>query len=178
MEKLHACTVSWWPCWMMWLTGCADSPLGKVARYLFPFVLEYSLIALGAIAFILFNGIGTTHDMHGPKKVARGFKNLIRVFGDSIYMDKKNKEGSNSNSVGAFSFIFLPWLRRCVLCEKTGCLFTHGLSVWLAQLVKAPTLSQRACMFIRAWPCRRSEVQLPGQTAKTQASILSRSVNE
>ena len=24
------------------------------------------------------------------------------------------------------------------------------LSVWLAQLVKAPTLSQRACMFIRA----------------------------
>ena len=52
------------------------------------------------------------------------------------------------------------------------------LSVWLAQLVKAPTLSQRACMFIRAWLCRRSEVQLPGQTVKTQASILSRSVNE
>jgi len=31
------------------------------------------------------------------------------------------------------------------------------MSVWLALLVIAPTLSQRASMYIRAWLCRRSE---------------------
>ena len=67
-----------------------------------------------------------------------------------------------SSSTGRVSYILLIFL----------------MSVWLAQLVKAPTLSQRVCVFIREWPCRGSEVQLPGQTAQTQASILSRSVNE
>ena len=36
-----------------------------------------------------------------------------------------------------------------VQTHNTGTLLDI-LSVWLAQLVKAPTLSQRACMFIRA----------------------------
>jgi len=52
------------------------------------------------------------------------------------------------------------------------------LFILLAQLVMAPTLSQRTCMFISAWPSRKSEVQLLGQTANTQVSILSRSVDE
>jgi len=56
------------------------------------------------------------------------------------------------------------------------------LSVWLAQLVKAPTIT--ACMqvhsFIRVRPCGRSEVQvqLSGKAAKIQAVVLSRSVIE
>ena len=45
-------------------------------------------------------------------------------------------------------------------------------SVWLAQSVKAPTLSQRACRFIRAWQCRRSEVQLSGQTDRQTNSCF------
>jgi hypothetical protein len=104
--------------------SCADSPLSKVSRYLFPFVLEYCLIALGTIAFILFNGIGTTHDMHGPKKVARGFKNLIRVFSDNIYMDKENIETGNDNSMGAFSFNFPPRFRRRDYMKKKRAAFS------------------------------------------------------
>ena len=77
---------------------CVDSPLFKISRYLFPFVLEYSLIAIGSIAFILYSGIGPDQDSSGHHhRVARGFKNLVRVFADSIYMDNKKDEDSDDD---------------------------------------------------------------------------------
>jgi len=103
-----------------------------------------------------------------------------------------------------FKFIYFAWVRsvdqvslnlRLTFCQfflnvhlVTWCisfdsyLYSHSSSstFWLAKLVHSPTLSQRVCLFIRAWPCTRSEVlrsevQLP---AKIQASILLRSANE
>lgn len=52
--------------------------LSTMSRYLFPFILEYSLVAIGAIACVLFTGIGPDKDDNNT--VARGIKNLIRVF--------------------------------------------------------------------------------------------------
>jgi hypothetical protein len=61
--------------------GCyLNEQLLTVSRYLYPFVLEYSLIAIGAICCIISTGIEPSlHSIDGSKQVARGFKNLIRV---------------------------------------------------------------------------------------------------
>lgn len=71
----------------MWLVIVAaqgfcflDDNLLKISRYLFPFVLEYSLIAIGAMACILHTSIRQNEGSRGHQQVARGFKNLIRVF--------------------------------------------------------------------------------------------------
>lgn len=78
--------------------ACESSHLKTVSRYLFPFVLEYSLIAIGVIAFTLYNGIGPKGDVNGHHNVARGFKNLIKVFADTIYVNKKNHVDNNNNN--------------------------------------------------------------------------------
>jgi len=50
--------------------------------------------------------------------------------------------------------------QRCEHAPQQRYKHAPFMFVWLAQLVKAPTLSKRACTFIRAWPFRRSEVQI------------------
>lgn len=62
-----------------------NEQLLTVARYLYPFVLEYSLIAIGAISCIISTGIEPSiHKTDDKQQVARGFKNLIRVFKNKI----------------------------------------------------------------------------------------------
>ena len=81
-----------------------DPQLLTVSRYLFPFVLEYSLIAIGAMTCIIFTGIGPTRDSHGHSQVARGFKNLIRVFS---YKNKLRQQSTDTN-IGRAIRLLLP----------------------------------------------------------------------
>jgi len=50
--------------------------LSKTLPYLFPFVLEYSLIAMGTLA-IMYSEVDTDHD--DRTNALRGLKNLFKV---------------------------------------------------------------------------------------------------
>ena len=69
----------------------------KVSRYLFPFVLEYSLIAIGAVACALRIGIGPKQNDREHQQLTRGFKNLIRVRSYKNRLRQKKKNNNNNN---------------------------------------------------------------------------------
>jgi hypothetical protein len=64
---------------------------------LYPFVLEYSLIAIGAIGSILYNGIGTGRQ-DDDEHMALGFKNLIRVFKYGVKFERQDDDDLERHS--------------------------------------------------------------------------------
>lgn len=95
---------------------CLDAQLPKVSRYLFPFVLEYGMIAIGAIVCILYTGIGPKQDSNGHQLVARGFKNLIRIFS---HRNKMRRQNGNKHDNGEPIICVNERLVRLLSCYRS-----------------------------------------------------------
>ena len=55
--------------------GC-DELQGFISTYLFPLVLEYSIISIGTCVTVMHSGIGQAN---ASGEITQGFKNLIKV---------------------------------------------------------------------------------------------------
>jgi hypothetical protein len=82
--------------------SCGDALLLTITVYLYPFVLEYSLIAIGAIGAILYYGIDTG-SQEGNEHVANGFRNLVRVFRYGIKIEQTDDDMANKAHVSSHS---------------------------------------------------------------------------
>lgn len=82
------------------ISYCENALLHAATRYLFPFILEYSLIAVGTVACILCS-ISQPTDSKGH--LVRGLKNLIKVCSfqqTDINDDGKSSAGSSDSGHG------------------------------------------------------------------------------
>lgn len=97
--------------------SCENALLHAVTRYLFPFILEYSLIAVGTVACVI-HSISLPTDSEGH--LVKGLRNLIKVcsFQKTAIDDDEESSAGSTNSSGQ---------GRPILNKSHGGLFVGAL---------------------------------------------------